>query len=73
MPGTLRPGLTRGNERVRESEVVKGHQKREERALLEDVCRYDSDLLGSSMVWRARELFGGGKTSIIGDHECRRV
>ena len=39
MPGTLRPGLTRRYERARESEVVKGHRKRGERALLEDVRR----------------------------------
>ena len=27
MPGTLHPGLTRGYERVRKSEVVKGRRK----------------------------------------------
>ena len=59
MPGTLCPGLTKGNERVRESEVVKGRRKREERAPLEDARRYDGDLLGSSAVWRARESLEG--------------
>ena len=67
MPGTLRPGLTRKNKRVRESEVVKGRRRREKRALLEDVRRYNSDSLGSSVVWRARESFGVMKTSIIED------
>ena len=33
MPGTLRPGLTRGNEKAREGEVVKSRRKREEPAL----------------------------------------
>ena len=39
MPGTLRPGLTRRYERVRESKVVRGRRKRGERALLEDARR----------------------------------
>ena len=39
MPGTLRPGLTRENEKAREGEVVKSHRKREEPALLEDARR----------------------------------
>ena len=39
MPGTLRPGLMRGNERAREGEVVKSRRKREEPALLEDMRR----------------------------------
>ena len=39
MPGILRPGLTRGNERARESEVVKGRRQRGKRALLEDTRR----------------------------------
>ena len=59
MPGTLRPGLTRGNERARENEVVKSRRKREERALLEDAHRYDSDSFGSSAAWRARESLEG--------------
>ena len=50
MPGTLHPGLTRRNERARESEVIKGRRKQGKRVLLEDVRRYDSDLLGSSAV-----------------------
>ena len=34
---------------------------------MEDVRCYDSDLLGSPTVWRARESFGVMKTSIIED------
>ena len=59
MPGTLRPGLTRGKERARESEVIKGRRKRGKPALLEDARRYDSDSLGSSVVWRAWESLEG--------------
>ena len=39
MPGTLRPGLTRRDERARESEVIKGRRQRGKRALLEDARR----------------------------------
>ena len=73
MPGTLHPGLTRRYERARESEVVNGHQKRGKRALLEDAHRYDSDSLGLSTVWRARESLEGEEMNVIGKRECRRV
>ena len=73
MPGTLRPGLTRRYKRARESEVVKGRQKRGKRALLEDARCYNSDLLGLSAVWRARKLLEGEEMNVIGECECRRV
>ena len=65
MPGTLRPGLTRGNERARESEVIKSRRKREEPALLKDARRYDSDSSGSSANWRARESLEGEEVDVI--------
>ena len=62
-----------GYERARESEVVKGRQKQGKRVLLENTHRYDSDSLGSSMVWRARESLEGEEMNVIGESECRRV
>ena len=73
MPGTLCPGLTRRDERARESEVVKGRRQRGKRVLLEDARRYDSDSLGSSANWRARGSLEGEEMDDIEERECRRV
>ena len=40
---------------------------------MEDARRYDSDSLGSSVNWRARESLEGEEMDDIEERECRRV